>query len=122
MGKQKPVPRQSQLHVKKLPCKLQTMHGKNDFWFSKAFFIFISRFFKKFLPTINLFIQNLFFQPVYRAEEPYKITLEVSCDGVRAPEQFGLASYSRPTSGANNNHYYFAVGGIENKPFLLFWM
>ncbi|CBY15138.1 unnamed protein product [Oikopleura dioica] len=60
--------------------------------------------------------------PVYRSEEPYKITLEVSCDGVRAPEQFGLASYSRPTSGANNNHYYFAVGGIENKPFLLFWM
>jgi len=59
--------------------------------------------------------------PVYRAEEPYKITLEVSCDGVRAPEQFGLASYSRPM-GANNNHYYFAVGGIENKPFLLFWM
>ncbi|CAG5078437.1 Oidioi.mRNA.OKI2018_I69.PAR.g8984.t1.cds [Oikopleura dioica] len=56
-----------------------------------------------------------------RAEDPYKISLEVFCTGERADAMTGMASYLRQ-DGSQKNGYYFGVGGVNNKLQIFVWM
>ncbi|CAG5108082.1 Oidioi.mRNA.OKI2018_I69.chr1.g3625.t1.cds [Oikopleura dioica] len=56
-----------------------------------------------------------------RAEDPFKISLDVYCSGEPSDAMTGMASFSRK-DGSFDNHYYFGVGGVTDYPNLFFWM